>query len=294
MKGGIGMADISYTQEIPSPGGERGIRELMDSFARATGMELSVWDEAEHPCGYGGRNDTRFCSLLHGCGLGFQLCVGADKEAFRRARERDGIYCYRCPFGLTEAVLPIRQGERLYGFLMAGKVTDDLPERAGEIRQRVLTRYPDAGRYFDLDGAIADIPQRSAEAMADSLRLLSALAEILAERGIPAAGAQSMAKNIRRFLDGNFDRRVTLPELAVRFHCSTVTLNTHFRRSYGVTVLHYLNRRRMEHAEKLLRESDMTLEEIADRCGFADADYFSRVFRRRHGTGPLAYRRGTD
>ena len=130
--------------------------------------------------------------------------------------------------------------------------------------------------------------------MADSLRLLSALAEILAERGIPAAGAQSMAKNIRRFLDGNFDRRVTLPELAVRFHCSTVTLNTHFRRSYGVTVLHYLNRRRMEHAEKLLRESDMTLEEIADRCGFADADYFSRVFRRRHGTGPLAYRRGTD
>ena len=38
-------------------------------------------------------------------------------------------------------------------------------------------------------------------------------------------------------------------------------------------------------AEKLLRESDMTLEKIADRCGFADADYFSRVFRRRYGTG---------
>ena len=83
---------------------------------------------------------------------------------------------------------------------------------------------------------------------------------------------------------------MTLDELSVRFHCSTVTLTGHFRREYGITVLQYLNARRLAQAEKMLLRTDMTLGEISDRCGFSDAEYFSRVFRRAHGVSPLRYR----
>ncbi len=285
------MCDKSYTSPRELRAGTESVSELTEAIARLTGMEISVWDADFRPCGYSGRAKGELCSLLHGCGLGRALCVGADNEALRTAQAR-GPYCYRCPIGLTEFAVPIRRGERLLGFVMAGKVAEDVPDCDAELRRTVLSRCPEAERLPWLDDAIAGVPHLSAERLTDNLRLVTLFAEILAERGVTAQGYRSIAATVRRFLDCNFDRRVTLDELSVRFHCSTVTLTGHFKREYGITVLQYLNTRRLAQAEKMLLRTDMTLGEISDRCGFSDAEYFSRVFRRAHGVSPLRYRQG--
>ena len=284
------MSEDRFTQRMDIPAPDNELPALVETVAALTGMEISVWCADGHSCGYSGRSPAQLCNLLHGCGLGHALCVGADSEAFRLARETDGVYCYRCPFGLVEAVVPIRQGTRISGFIMAGKVAAALPGSGAEIRRAVLARYPEVGRYFDLDRAIATVPQLTTEQLTDNLRLLTVLAEVVAEKGVTDGGNTPLAVAVRRFLDGNFDRRVTLPELSVRFHCSTVTLNAHFRKAYGASIAKYLNQRRMEQAKELLRKTDMTLGEIADRLGFADADYFSRLFRSQYGISPLGYR----
>lgn len=287
------MCDKSYTTPRGLSADTESVSELTETVARLTGMEISVWGADFRPCGYGGHTNGELCNLLHGCGLGRELCIGADNEALRTAQAH-GPYCYRCPIGLTEIAVPIRRGERLLGFVMAGKVAEDVPDCDAEIRRTVLSRCPEAERLPRLDDAIAGVPHLTAERLTDSLRLLAAFAEILAERGSPLQSNQSMSAMVQRFLDCNFDRRVTLDELSVRFHCSTVTLTGHFKREYGVTVLQYLNARRLARAEKMLLRTDMTLGEISDRCGFSDAEYFSRVFRRAHGVSPLRYRQGAE
>ena len=47
----------------------------------------------------------------------------------------------------------------------------------------------------------------------------------------------------------------------------------------------------MIRAEDLLRRTDLSLAEIAEKCGFANAFSFSRSFRREHGIPPAAYRK---
>ena len=47
---------------------------------------------------------------------------------------------------------------------------------------------------------------------------------------------------------------------------------------------------RMERAGRLLRETDLSLAEIANRAGFADANYLSVAFKKQMGVGPRAYR----
>ena len=47
---------------------------------------------------------------------------------------------------------------------------------------------------------------------------------------------------------------------------------------------------RMERAGRLLRETDLSLAEIADRAGFADANYLSVAFKKQMGVSPRAYR----
>lgn len=46
----------------------------------------------------------------------------------------------------------------------------------------------------------------------------------------------------------------------------------------------------MEQAKELLLGTDLNITEIAEACGFADLFYFSRMFKKRVGSSPRAYR----
>jgi len=52
----------------------------------------------------------------------------------------------------------------------------------------------------------------------------------------------------------------------------------------------FLLHTRLERARYLLDDSDLSIKQIAHACGFADPNYFSRIFRQRHGQSPGAYR----
>ena len=64
-----------------------------------------------------------------------------------------------------------------------------------------------------------------------------------------------------------------------------------FSRQVGESLPAYLERRRLERAEDLLRMTDRSIAEIARSVGYADPLYFSRRFSRRYGTSPRAWRR---
>jgi len=68
-------------------------------------------------------------------------------------------------------------------------------------------------------------------------------------------------------------------------------LTTTVRRKTGRTVQEWIAERRMAQARRLLVETDLTVEDIGRRVGYADPGYFVRSFRRAHGTTPLRWRR---
>lgn len=69
----------------------------------------------------------------------------------------------------------------------------------------------------------------------------------------------------------------------------------HFSRLFaaheGTTPARYLLRLRMEEAARLLHVEEAPVKVIAQRCGFDDANYFAKVFRRFYGIGPKDFRR---
>ena len=68
-------------------------------------------------------------------------------------------------------------------------------------------------------------------------------------------------------------------------------LTTVVGRKTGRTVLEWIAERRMAEARRLLVETDLPVEEVGGRVGYADSHYFVRVFRRGHGATPLGWRR---
>ena len=67
-------------------------------------------------------------------------------------------------------------------------------------------------------------------------------------------------------------------------------LSTLFRRECGCTLTEYVNRRRIDRALALLRDSDQRIQEIAEACGFSDVNYFICLFKRQTGVTPGQYR----
>jgi transcriptional regulator GlxA family with amidase domain len=69
------------------------------------------------------------------------------------------------------------------------------------------------------------------------------------------------------------------------------TFKRRFRKAAGMTPLEYVHAVRLEQAKALLETTDETLDKLAERVGYEDATFFSRLFRRSVGLTPAQYRR---
>lgn len=94
-------------------------------------------------------------------------------------------------------------------------------------------------------------------------------------------------------MEQSFDEPWTLAQMAKKVHMSPSNLVRVFRKATGLTPMRYLIRLRARHAGRLLVETDLTITQIAQRCGFDDPNYFSRQFRQCLGVTPSQHRKAS-
>lgn len=85
-------------------------------------------------------------------------------------------------------------------------------------------------------------------------------------------------------------RAFSLDALAERAGVSTRTLTRQFKAATGTTVKEYATALRLEHARALLRDSSLTIDDVAARCGFSDGRHLRRLWRDTYGVPPSAAR----
>lgn len=88
---------------------------------------------------------------------------------------------------------------------------------------------------------------------------------------------------------GNED--LMMGDVAKYAYISSSYLSLLLKKETGKTFIEYLTDIRMEHARKLLLETNMKNYEVAQACGFANATYFSTVFKSVYGMSPSTYRK---
>ena len=88
----------------------------------------------------------------------------------------------------------------------------------------------------------------------------------------------------------NLSSKITLSGLSELVHLDSSYLSGLFKKQTGSTITQYTNACRIVCAVELLLESDMTIEEIAQKSGFYDIHHFSRNFKKAQGVSPSAYR----
>ena len=95
---------------------------------------------------------------------------------------------------------------------------------------------------------------------------------------------------VKDYLDKNFCEKICLDELSQLFYINNFYLTRLFREQYGMPISKYLMQLRITKAKQLLRFTELSIEEVGNRCGMRDASYFARVFKKVEGIGPGGFR----
>lgn len=77
--------------------------------------------------------------------------------------------------------------------------------------------------------------------------------------------------------------------LAKACGCTPDHLSAVFKKTTGEALLTHMERLRMDRAQRLLADGELSVKEVAWACGFASAGYFIKVFKRHQGLTPLAW-----
>jgi two-component system response regulator YesN len=92
------------------------------------------------------------------------------------------------------------------------------------------------------------------------------------------------------YIDANYDKPVTLAEVAKACHLSVSRLAHLFKEQMGITVIDYLTSVRIERAKQMLLSTDQNCTEICFQVGYSNQSYFTRTFKDMVGMTPRQFR----
>jgi len=118
------------------------------------------------------------------------------------------------------------------------------------------------------------------------------IATICDDEVVESDGTRKLAIQLKRVIDENFMRDLSLSYLAGLFRYSTVYVSRAFKREYGYGITKYINDVRMRKAADLLTYTDKKVAQVSEDVGFSDHIYFAKQFKKWSGTTPGAFRAG--
>jgi two-component system response regulator YesN len=132
-----------------------------------------------------------------------------------------------------------------------------------------------------------------------SAELTDLLVRIKAELGVvpqerpPITVDEQSSTPIKKALDyieKNYEKEISVSEIASTFGIGANYFSTVFKKMVNMTYTEYVQARRIDKAKKLLRGTDMPIQNIADEVGYSDYFHFEKLFKREVGETPGKYR----
>lgn len=116
------------------------------------------------------------------------------------------------------------------------------------------------------------------------------LTQIPLSRHFSARPEKSM-KEVRNLIESSFaDPDLSVERLAEKLNMHRGSLSRAFSKAYGTSISDYIIHTRLQAAMTMLKESSLSIREIAEYCGFSSGNYFAKVFSAKTSFTPKDFR----
>lgn len=100
------------------------------------------------------------------------------------------------------------------------------------------------------------------------------------------SGNTELARRINQFILDNYNKEITLENIADHFNMSYSYLSRYFKQQTGINFIDHLYQLRIEKAKEMLRKPDCRINQVAESVGFYSVNNFIRVFKKYEGVTP--------
>jgi len=121
------------------------------------------------------------------------------------------------------------------------------------------------------------------------LKVTEASRNVTSKKEEQSSGIIAKAKT---YIDSHYRRDISLDDVSREVEISPYYFSKLFKEETGENFIEYVTNIRMEQAKKLLTNSELSMKEICGEIGYADPNYFSRIFKKNIGVTPTEYKEG--
>lgn len=268
-------------------------RDLLLSFFRnfhtLTGIKIAFFSESGKEILSYPDEHCPFCNYIRSTINGKNDCEISNEKSFRRCQKTKKIEIFHCHAGLTETTAPLIDNGVVIGYIMFGQITDN-PDK--ESLQRSLSEaIARSGReHRETDASIYNIVYKSNEQIHATAKILEACTLYVLLSNMISLRNENFVKNLNQFLLSHLSEDLSVRRLTEEFNISKNKLYDSTSKYMSIGIAEHIKNLRIEEAKRLLAETDLQIHQIADQVGFADYNYFCRIFKKEVGLPAKKYR----
>lgn len=261
------------------------LQDVIKDFCVITGVSVSVLDDEFEVLASYSEQMPAFCLAIQSTPDGKEKCLCSDMALLKRCRESGKAQSHICHAGVMDAALPIGKDGGIIGYILIGRtrVAD-----FSEIEPRLSWLSEDRSVLQEQYEQLQTYNDRQIHSM---FELASMIVSFILTNEIIRSEENAFAKLARDYVNGHLCESLSVGTLCRSLGVSKNALYESFRTAFGKTVGEYITEARLKKAKKLLCDSTLSIDSIAEQTGFASYTYFSRSFKKKYHLPPLAYRK---
>lgn len=266
------------------------LKKLLTNLYLIAGIQTNIYDTKGVDTQLFG-NHADFCRVINSTEAGHARCLECDREGVRRCAQTRKPYRYRCHAGLWEVIIPIFDSGEPVAFIAFGQLLDDSSYREQWAHTlSTLSWYTgDIIELRDCFWRLIRLSEEKRRAYEDVLCALTSYIQL--ERMIHSAEL-SDEQRLDEYISKHYMEKLSLKTMSDELHMGTTKLCALAKKLSGDgSVTKLISARRVNEAKTLLGNTGLSIAEIAERVGFSDYNYFTKIFKKNVGVTPSEFRK---
>lgn len=258
-------------------------------FHTLTGVKIALFSDSGKEILSYPENHCPICSLIRSTEIGNLECEKCNEKSFNRCQSTKRLEIYHCHAGLIETTAPLIENDVVIGYIMFGQITDNPnKEELKSLLAEIVSKYNKDTK--NLDASIFDVAYKTNEQIHATAKILEACTLYVLLSNMISLRSENFISNLNLFLMSHLSEDLSVDRLTDEFNISKNKLYDTCSRYMSTGIAEHIKNLRIEEAKRLLKETDLPVFQIADKVGFADYNYFCRIFKKEVGIPAKKYR----
>ena len=264
------------------------ISSIMNDISLITKVKFDLYDKDFNILHGDEGTMCRLCRLVRTVPELHKKCIESDRAGFSCSERKREAYTYKCHMGLTETVTPIIFDGSIVGYIMIGQKL--MREDYCAVEANINSLFEGEIKSSMLE-ALDKMKYTTVEELGAMCNLVKICSSYLQMKKLVKYRDASLAERLEQYISENIAEELDVKRLCKEFVMSKSSLYLLSRNAFGKGITEYVEDVRIERAKELLLSSDEPVSIVAERVGYADSNYFTKVFKKQVGVPPSTWRK---